>query len=158
MGNKTLLTLTFVLISSMLYAQISDNRTFYDVTNDSPVFDLFYDGSEIKAYYYGIKDTVDTNVNFNGGAEHLIQYFDSLYFASFEERNYVELNRTVLCSLLFDENLKIQEIRFLNAYSSKDLVAYHKLIKDILLSSEGKWHKKYESDRWSLFLYPIRLK
>lgn len=89
----SVLSIESILISYMLCVQPQEkgcDTVFYDVKGHSPVFKLFNGNDSLRAYYYKIKDIVDFDVAFDGSVDGLRQYFDSLYFAHFDEKSYVE--------------------------------------------------------------------
>ena len=76
------------------------------------------------------------------------QYQDSLYW---ENYNGDEQNASCLYTILFDRKLKIREIKIVKrAGYNNSKYNYDKLIKKILLSTEGSWQKTNNalSEEW----------
>lgn len=164
MVNKYILMLLLIVGVSTLKAQPyreNGGTIFKDAMNGKKVIKLLDERSEgdFASYYYSIKDTLVHNVMFMGGYDCLMQHFDSVYYASFGDC-YKEVDKYVVCSILFDEKLKIKEICILDAYSDPlFLKPYYKLIEKALLSTEGKWYRKKNNTtpKGAIFLFTKRI-
>ena len=91
---------------------------------------------------------VSTEISYIGGNESLRKYQDSLYW---ENYNGDEQNASCLYTILFDRKLKIREIKIVKrAGYINSKYNYDKLIKKILLSTEGSWQKTNNalSEEW----------
>ena len=101
---------------------------------------------------------MSTDVSYTGGNESLRKYQDSLYWANY---NGDEINGSCLYTILFDEKLKIQEIRIVKrgGYNNSKF-DYDGLIKKILLSTEGKWKKTKDthSENWYFTMGRFRVR
>ena len=170
MGNKLMLSLIGILMPCLLCGQekIKD-PIFYDAINHLPVFRLYKIDEKIKVdYYYNTLDTInsiDVNIGFIGGGEYLRYYCVSLYYVDADEYDYRELNIRVPYSILFNNELKIQEIHIIERPAPYNNCEYNKkynyndLIKRILFSTEGKWIKKdKESHDWYMYVGLFHLK
>lgn len=71
-----------------------------------------------------------------------------------EDYNYDELNALAMFTILFDENLKIKDVRILKriAYNNNKY-DYDSLVKRILWSTEGRWEKEGENSQCKWYLY-----
>ena len=110
-------------------------------------------------------NSIDVNIGFIGGGEYLRYYCDSLYYVNADEYDYRELNIRVPYSILFNNELKIQEIHIIERPAPYNNCEYNKkynyndLIKRILFSTEGKWIKKdKESHDWYMYVGLFHLK
>lgn len=159
MANKiVIIALILGVFPCMLSSQV-----YYDAADNTPVFKLFKDKQDsLRVEYYLSQDSskiLDTDIQFNYGTKGLFQYFDSLYFKSFTEENYREVNRWESYSILFDDKLRIKDIRIIARPGQKEYDAsYDALIKRILLSTEGMWHKTNVSNNWSFYLGLVHIK
>lgn len=164
MVNRFILLLLLLIGKSTISAQPYEENSgdiFKDTITGEKVIKLWKQkGTEdIFAFYYSIKDTLACDMMFVGGYDFLVQHFDSVYYASFDD-DYREVNKYLLCSILFDKQLKIKEIHILDAYSNPLFFKpYYKLIEKALLSTEGKWYRKrkYNRDKGSVFLFTKRI-
>lgn len=129
------------------------NTIFFEVESLSPVFKMTLDtaiSSKSSIYYYfGRKiKKVSTDISYIGGFEALSRYQDSLYWANYDGE---EMNGSCMYTILFDKNLKIRKIKIVKreAYNNAKY-DYDKLIKEIVLSTEGNWRKEDTtvSERW----------
>lgn len=145
------------------------NSTIYcDVENLSPVFKVVTDTftvepTKVNYYYYfknSPKEVSFLKLDYEGGFQALTQYFDSVYYSKIDP-NWNELNAVFHYTILFDKKLKIKEIKIIRrgGYNNRKY-NYDKLIKSILLSTEGKWKKSNPNDKskWYLDLGILRLK
>ena len=161
-----------ILLSPFLYGQnkrvnesiiYSDdlsslNRTiestiFFEVETFLPVFKLTLDtvkSSKSYTSYYFRKEfkEVSTDISYVNGNESLMNYQDSLYWTNYKGN---EMNASCLYTILFDRKLKIKEIKIVERRGyNNSKYNYDKLIKRILLSTEGKWQKtnNAHSEKW----------
>lgn len=154
MVNKLILGLVGLLLMPCLLCgqeKVKD-PVYYDITDHLPVFGLYEQGEKIMVdYYYTALDptsSIGINIDFIGGVEQLSNYCDSLYYASASEYEYRETNVRVPYSILFNKELKVQEVHILKRplpyYNYNDRYDYNSLIKRILFSTDGKWFRKGE--------------
>ena len=98
--------------------------------------------------------------HYKGGYGSLTAYCDSMYYNR-EDYNYDELNALAMFTILFDENLKIKDVRILKriAYNNNKY-DYDSLVKRILWSTEGRWEKEGENSqcKWYLYLGHFKLR
>ncbi|RHE94662.1 hypothetical protein DW712_02670 [Bacteroides intestinalis] len=135
------------------YKKEVQSSTFFEVETFLPVCKSILDttkSSKHAVFYYIKKEfqKVSTDVSYVGGNESLREYQDSLYWANY---NGDEVNGSCLYTILFDDKLKIREIRIIkrDGYDNSKF-DYDGLIKKILLSTEGKWQRdeKLPSENW----------
>ena len=124
---------------SLLLFVVKDSNSFQYVTLKGEVVDASYD-----------------NISYIGGKKGLEHFMDSLYFDDFYRHN--EVNIPFYFYLLFDQNLKIKEIRFLGQASKHSMHNFEPMIKDILKRSEGNWIISYLTDKkWYIYLGRYKL-
>lgn len=135
------------------YKKEITSSTFFEVETFLPVFKSTLDtakSSKLEIFYYFGKEfqKVSTDISYTDGNESLRKYQDSLYWANY---NGDEVNGSCLYTILFDDKLKIWEIRIIKrgGYDNSKF-DYDGLIKKILLSTEGKWQRdeKQPSENW----------
>lgn len=167
MVNRMILILLLLSQVTVFNAQPYEENgatVFEDLMNQSRVFKTIgptIDGNDMDVYYYDIKDTANLGVEFKGGSGCFQQYFDSCYYSYIDIENmaYKEFNTYIACTILFDANLFIRDVRILDVYHYSYLLKpYYERIKKILLSTEGKWNKVNNRREWSIFLFPIRIR
>ena len=124
------------------YKKEVQSSTFFEVETFLPVCKSILDttkSSKHAVFYY---------ISYVGGNESLREYQDSLYWANY---NGDEVNGSCLYTILFNDKLKIREIRIIKrgGYDNSKF-DYDGLIKKILLSTEGKWQRdeKLPSENW----------
>ena len=135
------------------YKKKIEKTIFFDTETNLPVFELILDtarSSKMYTSYYFRKRLreVSTEISYIGGNESLRKYQDSLYW---ENYNGDEQNASCLYTILFDRKLKIREIKIVKrAGYNNSKYNYDKLIKKILLSTEGSWQKTNNalSEEW----------
>jgi len=126
--------------------KIIENKIYYDVESLLPVYktttDSTHDPIRNIDYYWGKKIIrVSTDIEYIGGASALLRYQDSIYWSK-QCFNDNEVNGSCLYTILFDKNLRIKDIRIIkrSAYDNSKY-NYDKVIKDIVLSTEGNWKR-----------------
>ena len=135
------------------YKKKIEKTIFFDTETNLPVFELILDtarSSKMYTSYYFRKRLreVSTEISYIGGNESLRKYQDSLYW---ENYNGDEQNASCLYTILFDRKLKIREIKIVKrAGYNNSKYNYDKLIKKILLSTEGSRQKTNNalSEEW----------
>lgn len=158
---KRLLFLWLIALPSSIFGQgkivnesiiyFSDTSTFkkeissttlFEVETLAPVLKIVSDtaSSSTKEYHYYLRDkqiNVCGDISYIGGINAIRAYQDSLYW-----KHYVgdEMNCTCLYTILFDEKLKIKDVRIIrrSGYDNSGF-DFDSLIKKILISTEGKW-------------------
>ncbi len=145
------------------YKKEITSSTFFEVETFLPVFKSTLDTAKspkLEIFYYFGKEfqKVSTDISYTDGNESLRKYQDSLYWANY---NGDEINGSCLYTILFDEKLKIQEIRIVKrgGYNNSKF-DYDGLIKKILLSTEGKWKKTKDthSENWYFTMGRFRVR
>ena len=69
-----------------------------------------------------------------------------------KDYHYDELNARALFTILFDQDLRIKEIKILKRLAYNNLTYnYDGLIKRILLSTEGRWIKNDNKSKWYFY-------
>ena len=83
---------------------------------------------------------VDFKIKYSGGIDSLVAFCDRKYFQILGE-NFQELNEKIQYYILFDNKVKINEIRI---YRRSNYIGnkYDNIIKDVLLKTEGNWVKE----------------
>ncbi|GAB6870438.1 hypothetical protein [Bacteroides rodentium] len=135
------------------YTKEINKTIFFEVETNLPVFEWTLDtarSSESYTSYYFREQLreVSTDISYIGGYESLKNYQDSLYWKYYKGD---EQNASCLYTILFDKKLKIREIRIVKrAGYNNSKYNYDKLIKKILLSTEGNWQKtnNTSSEEW----------
>lgn len=130
---------------------------FFDTETNLPVFEWTLDtvrSSKPYTFYYLGKQLreVSTEISYIGGYESLRNYQDSLYWKNY---NGDEQNATCLYTILFDKKLKIRDVKIVKRVGyNNSKYNYDKLIKKILLSTEGSWQKtnNISSEEWYFVL------
>lgn len=161
----------FILILLLFVQVLALNAQSYEGNRDKVLKDLMDKSKVLKllerndsdgtAYYYSIKDTANSNVRFKEGPKRLLQYIDSCYYSyiDFDRQAYREFHLHVAGSILFDNNLRIKDVRIVYASNHPEpLKPYDARLKKILLSTEGKWYKVNKKGKWSFILVPIVIK
>ena len=121
------------------YKKKIEKTIFFDTETNLPVFELILDtarSSKMYTSYYFRKRLreVSTEISYIGG-----------------NYNGDEQNASCLYTILFDRKLKIREIKIVKrAGYNNSKYNYDKLIKKILLSTEGSWQKTNNalSEEW----------
>ena len=142
---KYLLSTTILLFACIyvcLYSQNTNSKVQFDV-DSLPVFLI---DTINEKYVYFTKNGGEINVSMNfqyiGGYQSLSKYCDSIYFNR-PDYDHLEYNASALYTILFDNNLKIKEIRILKRIGYDNVkYGFDDLITQILLSTDGKWRKK----------------
>lgn len=142
------------------------SQVFFDAVNRKPIFELNQENGRTKIKYYFATDTIesiDYDIQFNGGVQALKQYCDSLYYASFTDEPYEEVNLWESYCILFDNKLKIRDVRVIDKPQGYIRICpynlfYDKLIKKILYSTEDMWFKKEKNNHWSFYLGMFHIK
>lgn len=123
-------------------------------------FDETKDTMYVKYFISSSWQDVCNTFHYQGGYHSLTAYCDNMYYNR-EDYNYDELNALAMFTILFDENLKIKDVRILKriAYNNNKY-DYDRLVKRILWSTEGKWEKESENDhcKWYLHLGYFKLR
>lgn len=135
------------------YKKKIEKTIFFDTETNLPVFELILDTARsskmyTSCYFRKRLREVSTEISYIGGNESLRKYQDSLYW---ENYNGDEQNASCLYTILFDRKLKIREIKIVKrAGYNNSKYNYDKLIKKILLSTEGSWQKTNNalSEEW----------
>lgn len=157
--------LLFIGIGLCGQNKVTQSKIYYNVEDGTAVckIDTSSQTSEIEMFYYfGRKsERVSSDVKFIGGYQALTNYFDSIYFNR-KDYNEDELNALFYYTILFDESLKIKEVKIIRreAYDNSKY-NYDSLIKKILFSTEGKWEKstkKSRENKWFLKFGTLKLK
>lgn len=133
----------------------------YDVEGLPVVrFDETQDTMYVKYFISSSWQDVCNTFHYKGGYVALTAYCDSMYYNR-EDYNYDELNALAMFTVLFDENLKIKDVRILKriAYTNNKY-DYDALVKRILWSTEGRWEKENINDpcKWYLYLGHFKLR
>ena len=139
--------------------KIVTSDIYFDVETLRPVFKIVTDSiSEIKKYtsyffiYKGKVRKVIPNISFEGGLEAWKEYKIKCYW---EKYTGTEMNASCLYVMLFDNNLKIKDIRIISRSGyNNSIFNFDRLVKEILKSSEGKWNvvQKAKKDEWYFVL------
>lgn len=156
-----MLILLFVLCTCKMYSQV-----FFDAVDHKPIFELSQKNGKINVKYYLSTDTlesIDHYIDFNGGVQALNRYCDSLYYASFTEETYKEVNLWESYCILFDNKLRIRDVRVIDKPPAYTRIRpyslfYDTLIKRIIYSTEGRWSKKKRNNHWSFYIGLFHLK
>lgn len=145
-----LLTVVFALMCQYSYSQPKTNDSIlYSVEDNKPVY-LFRsepDKENIGNIYYFIKNKkvkVNYNIEYKGGQEKKTEDYDSVYYSLVPDSiTGYEQNGLALCSILFDHNLKIKEIKILRRYGyDNSKFNYDKVVKFIIRKMSRNWRKK----------------
>ncbi|MCP9610825.1 hypothetical protein [Coprobacter tertius] len=156
---KCLLILPMILLTGLLsYGQNKPNivrsSIRYDV-DSLPVLkaDFTQDTMYLKYFISSSWQDVYNTFHYKGGYEALLAYCDSLYFKRESDID-EEPNGMALYTILFDENLKIKDVRILKRLTyNNSKYDYDTLVKRILWSTEGKWEKEDSNDHCKWYLY-----
>lgn len=149
------LIFVFSLQSLSTYCQCNQEKShiYYDVDSFPTLQIDSCNDKEIVSYYITVKENVSKDIQFKGGYKSLSAFCDSLYYNR-EDYNYDELNARALYVILFDQFLKIKEVRILKRLAYNNLkYNYDDLIKKILFSTEGHWVKTNDNkSNWYFYL------
>ncbi len=154
MISKYLIFISTLLLQSIsLFCQEINNKDMVYFDADSiPVLGIS-DPKDAASVRYFIQTKVSFNVQFKGGYDSLSAFCDSMYHTR-KDYDYEELNARAIYTILFDKDLKIEEIRIIRriGFDNKKY-NYDNLIKKILLSTKGKWIKtKEDNSEWSIYM------
>lgn len=153
--SKMLNSMLFILLSN----SISCQNTKLKIMNafDSVPVITYHTRTNPDSIIYirqaGEKINVNLNVEFKGGIDSLNTFCDSLYYNR-ADYNYREINEYVVFYILFDNNLRIQDIRIHSRLLENcGKYDYNSLFKRILIQTEGKWKLKTSSSKtWYLYV------
>lgn len=154
-----------ICVFCIYYTQGQNNlkRIHWFDTDSIPLCDIYKKCGNPDSITYiklnGEKINVNTKIKYIGGIESLLAFCDSAYYNR-PDYNYQELNATAYYSILFDENLHIQEIRIYKRLGYDcSYYDYDKMIKGILLKTEGKWIKtNISSTEWQFYFGRFKLR
>lgn len=138
-----------------MYCQLQQRKSniYYDVDSLPALKIDSCNDEEIVNYYTTTTKRVSKDIQFKGGYKSLSAFCDSLYYSN-ESYSHDELNARALYVILFNQHLRIKEVRILKrlAYdnSKRD---YDDLIKKILFATEDHWIKANDSENdWYFYL------
>jgi len=151
----SILVVIALLQSFSLYSQKKTYKLKSEIFCDVDSFPVFrfdtLDNKEVIKYYLIKEELVSVNIQFAGGYDALTNFCDSLYYNR-KDYNYDELNARALFTILFDQDLRIKEIKILKRMAYNNLkYNYDGLIKKILLSTEGQWIKNDNKSKWYFY-------
>lgn len=126
---------------------------YFETGTLKPVYDLVTDSSKVGKERYllyyldGIPQRVSSGVSYKeGGFKRLSQYTDSLCWKHYNSDSHVNVD--VWYTILFDKQLKIKEVKIFRRGFLDSRYDYEKLVKGILLSTEGNWEVLPDNFRW----------
>lgn len=129
------------------WAQYPGLRTMddiiYDVDNQ-PVYSMRYTEGKDRYCYLSINGFASYDIEFIGGGEKYKEVTDSLYNIHQGKLDIHIMNCRPAYFVLFDENLKILDVRILErrySFPEEKRLRYDKLVKWIVRSTEGHWRK-----------------
>ena len=135
MASASLYGQSKIVNESVIYS--SDTSPYKKEVQSSTFF-------EVETFLPVCKSILDTTKSSN----HAVFYYTKKEFQNY---NGDEVNGSCLYTILFDDKLKIREIRIIkrDGYDNSKF-DYDGLIKKILLSTEGKWQRdeKLPSENW----------
>ncbi|RCW31110.1 hypothetical protein [Marinilabilia salmonicolor] len=125
---------------------------------ESIIYDIYgepiisYNGDSLKsgdAEYYkkGRSVRIGFDVKYVGGVDSLKKHIIESYYEH-SDYNHQEVNTTLFFCVFFDENLKIENVRFIDVGFSNQQKALLqnnlnlKIITEIIKETEGEWHIK----------------
>lgn len=129
------------------------STTFFEVGTFLPVIKMVSDTAshEKMSCYYYLKNKpvkVSMDISYIGGIKAMRKYQDSLYWKYY---NGDEINCTCLYTILFNDKLKIKEVKIVRrgGYNNSKF-DFDSLIKKILLSTDGNWQKENSNstEKW----------
>ncbi|MEA4974255.1 MAG: hypothetical protein VB046_00800 [Paludibacter sp.] len=100
-------------------------------------------GQTLDSLYYvlpqGETISVSKNINYWGGNGQLEAFLDHMYYQRFDY-NYQEMNDIVKYCIIFDNNLKIIDIRFLKRFHGvNDILKNYLMVYKFLSDTESHW-------------------
>lgn len=159
--KRLLILFILLLLVSTSHGQDGADSTkttiMYD-TDGLPVLKIDEKGNTLYVKYF-ISSWKDVCIcHFKGGYDALTAYCDSLYFQR-ESNIDEEPNGMAMYTILFDDNLKIKDVRILKRLTYNNAkYDYDSLIKRILWSTEGKWKKEDNNNHCKWYFYFGRFK
>lgn len=159
-----IITISFIISCYLLNSKEPPlSEIFYDA-GGFPISEMVYnsDSTYHMIRYFTLSGDTITNIEhcigYQGDYESFTHRFDSLYYAQ-EDRPLAHVNQFVVVSLLFDENMKIREIRFLKKGEYEiSWYNYNLLVENILLEMEDGWINSNCSSSYYQIAARIRLK
>lgn len=108
---------------------ISRSRSISEQTLDS----LYY------VLPQGKTISVSKDINYWGGDSKLGAFIDHMYYQRFDY-NHQEMNNIIRFCIIFDNNLKIRDIRFLKRFHGlNDILKNYLMVYKILSDTENQW-------------------
>lgn len=162
--NKVIVEKIVITGQESPYTEIVTNNIHFDVVTLQPVFKIVTDsitGIKKKTHYFyrykGREREVISNIFYEGGQSVFEEYKRMRFW---EKYTGTEMNASCLYVMLFDNNLKIKDIRIISrsGYNNSKF-NFDKLIKEILKSSEGRWKVEQEAKKneWYFVLGRFKL-
>lgn len=147
-------TILFFVVFIQLFSQKKYKNVQFDVQG-LPAYKIDSLKEDRSVIYYaknGRKLNASIALHYRGGYKTLSAYCDSAYFNR-ADNDQNELNASALYCILFDEKLKIREIRIIKRRGYSNIrYSYDNLIKKILLGTEGNWEKIKNDSMFYFFL------